>query len=64
MRLAHDRRLTGALGSCYGFRVDTENIFSVASGIPRHHQTIALALETGSNAYLIKPIDSNKLERS
>ncbi len=27
MRLAHDRRLTGALGSCYGFRVDTENIF-------------------------------------
>jgi len=39
MRLAHDRRLTGALGSCYGFRVDTENIFRCSSGNRRHHQT-------------------------
>jgi len=27
MRLAHNKRLSGALGSCYSFRVDTENIF-------------------------------------
>jgi len=64
MRLAHDRRLTGALGSCYGFRVDTENIFRCGKweslGITK---PIALALKAGFNAYLIKPIDSNKLER-
>jgi response regulator of citrate/malate metabolism len=39
-------------------------IFSgVAAGIVGITKPIALALKAGFNAYLIKPIDSNKLER-
>jgi hypothetical protein len=64
MRLAHNKRLSGALGSCYGLCVDTENIFRCGErqslGVTK---PIAVALKAGFNAYLTKPIDFNKLER-